>query len=185
MNLQTLRQMIDHFEQRTQHHRALFVKYYSLIKGGVIANNQVIVEHDLSKFSGAELLPYIFLTWKYKQHKDGNVDFRLPTNIEREIQEATFVHVLNNRHHPEFWDGKVTMEHLNQLNRDAPSGRIVDATQMTGECIEEMCADWMAVAEERGTNPFDWAKTNINVRWKFTPEQEKQIYKTLEDVWVK
>ena len=44
-------------------------------------------------------------------------------------------------------------------------------------------ADWMAMSEEKGTDPNDWAKNNINVRWKFTDEQEDMIYALIKDFW--
>ena len=37
----------------------------------------------------------------------------------------------------------------------------------------------MAMAEEKNTNPYDWARTNVNIRWKFTSKQENLIYERL------
>ena len=41
----------------------------------------------------------------------------------------------------------------------------------------------MGKPREKGTNPKDWANKNVNVRWKFTPEQENLIYKLIEQVF--
>jgi hypothetical protein len=46
-----------------------------------------------------------------------------------------------------------------------------------------MCADWMAMAEEKGTNPLTWAEKNVNIRWKFTEGQTKKIYEILNTIW--
>jgi hypothetical protein len=46
--------------------------------------------------------------------------------------------------------------------------------------IAEMAADWMAMSEEKGTEPKDWADKNVNVRWNFTPKQVDLIYELLE-----
>ena len=36
-------------------------------------------------------------------------------------------------------------------------------------------ADWAAMSEEKGTSMKKWIKDNVNVRWKFSPEQVSLI----------
>jgi len=42
-----------------------------------------------------------------------------------------------------------------------------------------MCADWLAMAEEKGTTAIDWANKNINIRWKLTLPQVNLIQNLL------
>jgi hypothetical protein len=60
---------------------------------------------------------------------------------------------------------------------------MVDASKMPDVSLAEMCADWMAMAEEKGTNPLTWAEKNVNIRWKFTEGQTKKIYEILNTIW--
>jgi len=46
--------------------------------------------------------------------------------------------------------------------------------------MSEKVADWMAMAEEKGTDPKDWAKMNVNKRWRFSSHQVSHIYELLE-----
>jgi len=46
--------------------------------------------------------------------------------------------------------------------------------------MSEKVADWMAMAEEKGTDPKDWAKMNVNKRWRFASYQVSHIYELLE-----
>lgn len=45
---------------------------------------------------------------------------------------------------------------------------MIDGTKMWEVDIAEMIADWLAMSEEKNSDPYEWAKKNINVRWKFT-----------------
>ena len=128
------------------------------------------LKHDQSKFEEPELYPYVLLTWE-KKHPD---KFQAPKDL---VHEATTHHVKTNKHHAEYFDPKAT---VNPIYRDDPSGRIVDATKMDTLSLAEMCADWMAVGKEFGNTGKQWADRNVNIRWKFAPEQVKKIYKYLE-----
>ena len=94
------------------------------------------------------------------------------------MMEATEHHVLNNRHHPEF-HGDRTKNVINLSDRDKSTSEIINAERMSNIDIAEMCADWLAVSEERGTVATDWADKNINVRWKFIPEHVDLIYELI------
>ena len=80
---------------------------------------------------------------------------------------------MKNRHHPEYWD----------VLTDKQEKKLVDGTKMPKHAIIEMVCDWGAMSIETG-KPLkagikSWAKKNINVRWKFTNEQEKFIYEII------
>ena len=94
---------------------------------------------------------------------------------------ATYIHLTQAPHHPEYW----TDTDLSGFTRQNcnPNG-IIDARDMPEESLEEMCADWCACSEEFGTNtPFEWYKQVNGVRWLFSPEQQSYIIKTLKDMW--
>ncbi len=41
----------------------------------------------------------------------------------------------------------------------------------------------MAMSEEKGGTPKNWADKNVNVRWKFTDKQKDLIYELIEKIW--
>lgn len=134
--------------------------------------------HDASKYQEPEYTPYLEVTWHYKCKAEGE-DY--PLNEDAHL--ATFHHIKNNPHHPEYHDPNATLECLNSHDRDKPSKYIVNATAMPTIFIGEMVADWCSVATERNTDPYEWAKMNIGIRWKFSKHQEELIYKILDSVW--
>jgi len=176
------KKIVDYFYNRTNNHIDLVKKYIDKIylsnptKYKQLLSRKEI--HDQSKYRNPELEPYIFLTWKYRCQSKGK-NFKLPKEIENQIQYATFFHIKNNRHHPEFHDPNITEENINKKNRDEAPQKITDGTKMSDIDIAEMVADWMAMSEEKQTNPIDWADKNINIRWKFTNQQINQIYQLL------
>jgi len=180
--------MINHFYNRTNSHISLVKKYCKMIyeynDSKYFLLNSRMVRHDKTKFSEPEFTPYILLTWTY-YCKDNNIEFNLDEDDKKQLQIATFSHCKNNRHHPEFHDCNSTVDSINFNNRDKPSNLMVDAFEMTSIDIAEMVADWLAVSEERKTNPYDWAKNNINIRWNFRLDQEVQIYNLLDVCWEK
>lgn len=141
--------------------------------------------HDQSKFEAPEHEAYVWVTWKYKCMDDGKnfEDYNPPEDIDDLMNQATHHHITTNSHHPEYHSPD-QQDLLNRDDRDKPPEKMVDATSMPDLDIMEMCADWSAMSAERGTNtPQEWAKSNVNVRWKFTEEQEELIYKTLDSIW--
>ena len=93
---------------------------------------------------------------------------------------ATFIHVTNAPHHPEYW----TETDLSGFTRGnfTPNG-IVDATEMPEECLLEMLADWCSVGLEKGNTPFEWFDKVNGIRWLFDEYQQKFIKVTLEKMW--
>jgi hypothetical protein len=135
-------------------------------------------EHDASKFKEPELTPYKHITWSYKM-KDEGESFEVSDELRARMTAATIHHVKNNKHHPEY-HSPVEVDLINREDRDKPPEKIVDAMAMPDEDIAEMCADWLAMAEEKGTSAKSWADKNVNIRWKFTDKQKALIYHLLE-----
>lgn len=174
--------MCKHFETRTIAHIARVRNYIDKIiksNAGKFLSERILEEekrdHDHTKFKDPEREPYIHITWKYK--KEG---YCLPKDVD--VTEATLHHLKHNRHHPEFWDDNPNIS-INQVDLDKASGVMVDSREMPLEYIAVMVADWMAVSEERNSSPYDWARNNVNKRWKFTKTQEKLVYDLLDEIW--
>jgi hypothetical protein len=180
--------MLDFFYTRTRKHIDLVNKYMQQIykldpkKYKLLPVREMF--HDQSKYQEPEFTPYISLTWNY-HCKDLKIPFKMSQNLKDQIQEATYHHVKNNRHHPEFHDTTTTLDSINPKDRDKPPEKIVDASAMSDTDVAEMIADWLAMSNEKGTDPIEWAKTNINKRWKFTKEQEDLIYDLINKIWKK
>ena len=179
------RVMVDWFEKRTNNHIKLVQKYCKKIYDydkekfdGLVERGEV---HDASKLESPEKEPYVYISWSYKCKDDG-VEYKPPADIKEKMNKATEHHVKHNRHHPEFHSDK-EVELINREDRDKLPAEMIDATKMTDLDIAEMVADWLGMSEEKGTNPRDWADKNVNVRWKFTPEQKDLIYKLIDEVW--
>ena len=60
---------------------------------------------------------------------------------------------------------------------------MIDATKMTELDLGEMVSDWLAMSDEKNSNPKDWADKNVNVRWKFTDDQNDLIYELIDAVF--
>lgn len=177
-------EMVDHFNNRTNRHIELVRKYCTRLEDripGLDGLHQRGIDHDKSKYEAKEKIPYIWLTWRYKC-EDDKKPCVLPTSMKRMIDEATEHHIVTNAHHPEFHQDKTTGL-INKDDRDKPPKEMVDATKMSKLDLAEMVADWCAMSEERGNTPHEWAKKNVNVRWKYTPEQTKHINQFLDAGW--
>jgi len=177
--------MLDWFEKRTKKHIERVQKYCKKIEdydkdrfGGLVDRGEV---HDQSKYESPERDSYVYITWKHKCEDDG-VDFEPPEDIDDKMDKATHHHVKHNKHHPEAsCDKEVNL--INREDRDKPPEEMIDATKMTDLDIAEMAADWMAMSEEKGGKPQDWADKNVNVRWRFTDKQKDLIYELLDEVF--
>jgi len=102
------------------------------------------------------------------------------------MNKATEHHVKSkaNGHHPEAHSPK-EVDLISRKDRDKPPKEIIDVTKMPELDIGEMVADWLSMSEEKKSEPKDWAKKNINIRWKFTKEQEDLIYELIDEMWEK
>jgi hypothetical protein len=174
-------EMKTFFNERTEKHIGRVQKYCQKIAdkfpnlAGVV--NQAKT-HDATKYEEPEFTPYVHLTWRYKCRDEGG-DYEIPMDHH----EATMHHIKSNRHHPEFHDPGVNDKSLNRENRDAVPERPTNGTQMNDIDIAEMVGDWMAMSEEKGGNPKDWADKNVNKRWLFLERQIDMIYDIIDKVW--
>lgn len=177
-------EMREHFEKRTRKHINLVRKYCGRMAERIALLRPLIERgkvHDDSKFGANELLPYVWLTWRYKC-QDDETECKLPGGMEEKINKATEHHILNNSHHPEYHQGRKD-NLLNKNDRDAIPDKLIDARTMPPLDVAEMVADWCAMSEERGNTPREWADKTVNKRWRFTPEQKKLIYSLIDIVW--
>jgi hypothetical protein len=179
-------EMRKHYEDRTNKHINLVRKYCKKIEdigelGGMVGRGE---QHDKSKLENPEQDPYIFITWEYKCKDDGH-PCKYPKELKDKMNAATEHHITHNRHHPEYHDKSRKSGLINRDDRDAVPDKMVDATRMNDLDLAEMVADWCAMSEERGNTPQEWAKKNINKRWKFTKEQEDFIYDLVDYLWDK
>lgn len=173
-------EMAEFFEKRTATHISLVKKWYDKLIHEYCSIPMVQIEyHDKSKYESPEYEPYISLTWSY-HCKDNNTAFNISDELQEEIRQATLHHITNNKHHPEYWDLNFDPAMLNSRDRDKPSNKMVDATQMPLPYILEMMADWLAMSEEKQTDIYEWAEKNVNVRWHFTPEQINLIESVID-----
>lgn len=155
---QPTKEMIDHFEKCTKLHINLVKKYGK--KLGLDLTN-----HDKSKFKKDEYIPYIYISWFYKE-----TDYIIPDEWNERCDNAWKHHIKNNKHHPEYWDE----------NLDLSSKKIVNGIGMPTEYLMEMCCDWQSISKELGTSVYQWANSTINVRWSFNSGQVEFIYDILD-----
>lgn len=182
----------EHFLYRTRAHLYLVRKWSDKIADAFADDDRLSVyllnaerdRHDQTKFEEPEYSAYVNITWKYYCKRHG-LPFESNPELDEAMHIATYHHIKNNRHHPEYWDDATTLDDsLDRGNRDGVPSRIVDGTKMPLTYIAAMCADWCAMAEELGKNtPQEWGKKNINIRWKFSDKQVEFIYEILDKVW--
>lgn len=160
-----------HFE-RTNQHIADVTRLYDILVNRTHRPIQsfpvAIEEHDLDKLTRLDqVLPYVLTNWKYKCSLAG-VPYEVPEEFRDACYQATVRHVQFGRHHPEFWDPDQT-DLISRGDRDGVS-RVIDGTRMPLEYVEEMAADIVAVAAERGNTPQSWVEKNLWRRWNLTEE---------------
>jgi hypothetical protein len=179
-------EMKQWFEERTRNHIQLVQKWAQKIYDYDQQRFSKLITsvrtHDQSKYLPPEVEPYVYISWDY-HCKDKGIDFEIPQDIKDAMNQASNHHVKSNAHHPEYWSTDESGgELVNREDRDKLLNKCLDAIIMPEWAIAEMCADWFAMSEELNNSPFDWAKKNINIRWKFTPEQIILISELLRNV---
>jgi len=179
-------EMVDHFTKRTNIHIALVQKYLQKIitlNDDRLDNTILELEktHDQSKFEEPEYEPYLHVNWSYYMRSLGQ-EYKPNHDIMVQMQEATFHHVKTNKHHPESWDPNSSMESIKSSNRDTPPEKMVDATGMPDTYVASMVADWLAMSEEKNSDPYQWMQMNNGKRWKFTTNQVDLIYDLMDQV---
>lgn len=183
-NKELPKEMVDWYEKRTNNHINNVIYFIKKLVNEYPELKERSLVHDDSKWKEPEYTPYIWITWKYKCENEGwdFESYNPPENIDDMMNKATHHHVTTNSHHPEYHSSDKT-DIINRKDRDKPPENIVDATSMPDIDIVEMCCDWAAMSLEKGGTPQEWANKNVNVRWKFKPEQEKLIYQILDKIW--
>lgn len=153
--------LVAQFCERTRLHKELVSKYG-------IRCGYSFPEHDCDKFLHIREWYALMLKPDLNQ-------------MEKEcLDQATFIHATSQPHHPEYWTS-TDLTGFTRVNY-CPNG-IVEALRMPKACLIEMAADWCATAYERGSSPLDWANKVIGVKWKFSPDQTKVIYSSLDRMW--
>jgi len=171
--------MITHFEERTKKHIELVKKWYQKLVVEYYSISLIDIDlHDSIKFQEPEYTPYVYLTWNY-YCKDHNIFFEVSPELQEKMNKATIHHITHQAHHPEYWDSNFNSSMFNQEDRDKPAVNIVNSTSMPLKYVLEMLADWFSMSEEKGTDPWEWANKNVNIRWRFTPEQINLIESAL------
>jgi len=178
------------FNDRTNYHIKLVQKYIKQIQYMNLpeVDNKILDDegkkHDAIKWEKEEYEPYLYIAWRYKQ-KDEGKKYELPEGMEEKTHAATFHHITNSKHHPDYWDENITSDALNSKDRDKPTGNIVDATKMPPTYIASMMADWAAMSEEKDSSLDKWIKDNVNIRWKFDKKQVDLINKIKDKLEIK
>ena len=154
-------EMIQFFEQRTHAHiervRKQLRRMATLKTEHANELEQRAIDHDASKFSLEERVPYIWLTEYHRCRKAGK-PFNYPNGMTERVEKAIQHHVSTNRHHPE--------HHTNP-------------NDMTDIDIIEMVCDWTAMSEEfdqDGGSARRWAERTVGARVKFNSERRDFIF---------
>lgn len=129
-------------------------------------------QHDLSKYSDPEKIPYIHLNWKHHMEKDLKKEYVYSDEIRETIDNAIHHHWKVNSHHPEFHyfkDDNTLEDNKEKIKHSLE--------KMSNLDLLEMLADWMAVSQEYKTDCKEFAKNNIgdDKRWPFSEEQKTKI----------
>lgn len=102
-----------------------------------------VLNHDRSKYSIDQFIPYIALTkFYYERKKLGNKDYKYPHGMAERVDLAVDHHYVNENHHPERLAGQFSMTKL--------------------EAIETAC-DLQAMSDEFGEGSFRDFYDNV---WK-------------------
>lgn len=180
--MEATQEMKDWFDKRQQRHIALVQQCAREIEASNPSKYAGLTDqtakHDASKFEDPERGPFELIAWQYHE-RDAGRKFDVPKEDADRMNQATEHHVKVNSHHPEFHTSE-TVGLINREDRDKPPAKLIDATKMGTLDLAEMVSDWGAMGREKGTSPKDWADKNVGPRWKFTPEQVKEIYGLIE-----
>jgi len=165
-------EMINFYEQRTREHINRVIKSVGMLSKSYAGVHPVDFDklaidvkiHDESKFSPEEYIPYVWLSWMYKQKQEGK-PFQYPDGIEEDVKIATKSHVETNKHHVQAWS---------------------DPKQMDNESIAHMVADWHGMSLELASddplkNTLEWSESMFK-RHSFSKEQKELILDLIESL---
>jgi hypothetical protein len=157
-------EMTEFFVTRTKYHISLVLKHMTTLASILPHGEELIIRgenHDESKWSEQEMIPYIWLHHYHKCKKEGN-DIVYPPKVQEAIGKAVAHHVANNRHHYEF--------HQN------PDG-------ITEIDLIEMVCDWTAIAQEHNQDNLSaqqWANKVVGKTMILNSKQSLFLYNTID-----
>ena len=163
----------DDYLKRTKNHIAKVCEYGQKIGKDYSA-------HDMDKLN--ELFNDYSLMKKKTSKPGSNIKDNLDgltKDEENRVNNATFIHITTNQHHPEYW----ASEKITSFDRENPQLGL-HCESMPNEAIDEMLCDWCATSEECGNTPFEWLEKVVPTRWVFTDEQVKYMKARLKELWV-
>lgn len=146
-------EMKDYFEERTKKHIDRVNANIKKIQQN-FPQYDYTYDHDKSKFSGEEKLPYIWMTEFYRTNKK----LKYPEGMQEKIDKAVEHHYKSNSHHPEYYGS---------------------AAEMSKKDLIEMVCDWAAMGQEMGDSLKAWADKTVPKK-NFTPEQKDFIYELID-----
>jgi hypothetical protein len=175
LNLAITPEMQNYSDQRTQKHIDRVEKNYQELAAKFNLNDQPRLHDDSKMNSLEEASPYVWVNWWYKCKREGH-PIVLEPSVKAATDAATMHHILNNRHHPEFYsEDPVKLGD----NRDKLE-RAINIKEMPIEDVAEMVADWQAMSQELKTNTArDWFEKVDEKRWIFKQKNRDQILKFL------
>lgn len=170
--------MVKAHAVRLSIHRELVKKYAKALQreqGGQLSGLvNAAKQHDESKLKQPEYKAYVCINWSHIAD-----DYEPPEACGK----ATFYHIRNNSHHPEFHakeDVEFDSWQDDDQNRDMDPSEPIEVLDMPIIDLAHMVCDWAAMSHELGTNTArEWADGNIGDRWLFNNAQSKLIYEYL------
>lgn len=134
--------------------------------------------HDFDKFH-AEGEKKNLLTLRYIWNQK---NYRPSESMIKRFDELVFIHVKQNKHHPEYWDSSVTFEDF----YNGECQKTVDCSQMSREAFLELCCDWAAVSITNNQPLMKWfykTTTGNKPRFSFSDNQTKQFKKNMKMIY--
>ena len=175
---ETCRKISDHFEKFTRQHIARVNAVASFI-------GEHYPDHDADKF---ELPFYYILQYKHSGTKLEDT-VKNVEEVNALIGKATWEHIKQNKHHPEYWDKSLPLD--TPFDRKKPRMGI-DATNMPESALREFVCDCVAMSIYLKNDPneaFEWFRDNISdvntKRWNMTGKQIEYLYNLAEHIIVK
>jgi len=157
-------EMVERFERRTAEHIARVQRCLAILAERTRhgeALNERGRQHDASKHSEEERVPYIWLT-EYHRCRFSGESFCYPAGMQERVSVAIEHHMRCNRHHPEYH---------------------ADVNDMTDVDLIEMVCDWTAMAQEfaeSGNSARGWADRTIGHRVMFNAERTAFVYRMID-----
>ncbi|MBF0556930.1 MAG: hypothetical protein HQK96_20640 [Nitrospirae bacterium] len=155
------KEMVEFFYKRTEAHiervrkniRKIIAKFPELDKQEM--ENRAF-EHDDTKYGDKEFVPYVLMTWNYKQVNHPTKG--LSKEAIGEIDNAVESHYKANDHHTDHYS---------------------DVKKMSKEAIAEMVSDWASMSQEKGNSLKKWADSFV-AKHAFSDEQKEFINRLVD-----